>query len=159
MKHVDDDFDERRRPEELDDEARADVLERVESSAQRRHVTERERLTAAGIVDAQGRLLKEPAKAVHSDGLTWMLLTWTFIPHAADVEGLAVPIVVGIVAGAAAARALGRLLEGLLFGVKPSDPGAFALAAAALGVVALLAGYFPARRSSLLDPMTVLRES
>lgn len=72
MARLDDDSTEPLRPEELDDETWADVLERVEEGAERRHRSERERLMAAGILDAQGRLLKEPAKAIRSeDGGGW----------------------------------------------------------------------------------------
>jgi hypothetical protein len=72
MVRLDDDSTEPLRPEELDDEAWADLLERVEEGAERRHLSERERLMAAGIVDAHGNLLKEPAKAVRSeDGGGW----------------------------------------------------------------------------------------
>jgi ABC-type antimicrobial peptide transport system permease subunit len=45
----------------------------------------------------------------------------------------------------------------MLFGVTPADPGVFALAAAALGATALVAGWLPAHRASRIDPMTALR--
>jgi len=71
-------------------------------------------------------------------------------------EGLrltAIGVVIGAVLGAAAARAM----SGLLFGIRAFDPGAFAIAAAALVLVALIASYVPARRASRVDPMTALR--
>lgn len=72
MNRFDDDIDRLLRLEELDDEARADLLERVEEGAERRHLRERERLMAAGVIEAQGRLLNEPAKAVRTeDGGGW----------------------------------------------------------------------------------------
>jgi ABC-type lipoprotein release transport system permease subunit len=41
--------------------------------------------------------------------------------------------------------------------MKPNDPLAMTLAVATLLGAALLAGYFPARRASRIDPMVALR--
>jgi putative ABC transport system permease protein len=65
--------------------------------------------------------------------------------------------VIGIVIGTGGALALTRLLKGLLFGVTPNDPAVFALVSLVLLVVAAAATYFPARRSTLVDPLTALR--
>ncbi|QOY87113.1 ABC transporter permease [Paludibaculum fermentans] len=65
--------------------------------------------------------------------------------------------VLGLAIGWAAASALTRYLASLLFGVKPSDPlTLIAVAAVALAAV-VMAGYWPARRASRLDPMAALR--
>ena len=64
---------------------------------------------------------------------------------------------VGTVAGVAAALALARLLKSLIFNVSPADPATFASVAAMVVVVALLAGYLPARRATATDPMNALR--
>ena len=45
----------------------------------------------------------------------------------------------------------------VLFGTKPNDPRALALAVAILLCAALLAGYGPARRAARVDPMVALR--
>ncbi len=64
---------------------------------------------------------------------------------------------VGLVAGGIGALVLGRLLASSLFGVAPTDPGAFLAAAATLGLVAFIASFLPARQAAALDPMVALR--
>jgi putative ABC transport system permease protein len=66
-------------------------------------------------------------------------------------------VVPGAVVGVAGALALTRLLRGILFGVAPTDPIAFAAAVALLGGVALLASWVPARRATRVDPLTAIR--
>ncbi len=63
----------------------------------------------------------------------------------------------GILAGAVGAWAAGRLLGSLLYGVSASDPLTFAAMVGLLTAVAMAAAYFPARRASMVDPMTALR--
>ena len=65
----------------------------------------------------------------------------------------------GLALGMAASRALTGALESLLFGVTSGDPVTFIGMGALLIVVAALAGYFPARRASRIDPMVALRAS
>jgi predicted permease len=65
----------------------------------------------------------------------------------------------GLALGMAASRALTGVLESLLFGVTPGDPVTFIGIGALLIAVAALAGYFPARRASRIDPMVALRAS
>jgi putative ABC transport system permease protein len=64
---------------------------------------------------------------------------------------------IGIVLGAAASWAFVQGAEALLFGVTPRDPATFLGMAAVLILVALVAGYLPARRASRVDPMLALR--
>jgi predicted permease len=63
----------------------------------------------------------------------------------------------GLALGATASWTLARGLEGLLFEVTASDPGTFLGMLLVLTMVALIAGYLPARRASGIDPMTALR--
>jgi putative ABC transport system permease protein len=66
-------------------------------------------------------------------------------------------LLLGVVAGAISSLLLTPVLSGLLFGVSPRDPVAFAASAVFLAAVALLACYVPARRASRIDPMAALR--
>jgi hypothetical protein len=66
---------------------------------------------------------------------------------------------VGIAAGAIASLLVSRAIAALLFNTAPSDPVAFAAMVLLIGVVALLAGYLPARRASRVNPMVALRNN
>jgi ABC-type antimicrobial peptide transport system permease subunit len=50
-----------------------------------------------------------------------------------------------------------RMLRSVLFGLEPGDPLTFAGALAGIILVALAAGYIPARRAASVDPMVALR--
>ncbi|HJZ97019.1 MAG TPA: ABC transporter permease [Candidatus Solibacter sp.] len=64
---------------------------------------------------------------------------------------------VGGIVGLGAAFVLTRYVQGLLFGLKSSDPLTFAAAAALLCGVGLIAAYLPARRAARIDPVIALR--
>jgi predicted permease len=64
---------------------------------------------------------------------------------------------IGVALGAAVSWVLARGLEGLLFEVTASDPQTFLGMLVVLTIVAMLAGYLPARRASSIDPMVALR--
>ena len=59
--------------------------------------------------------------------------------------------------GIAGALGVGRAAGSLLYGLAGHDPVVFVLAAALLMLVALGAGYVPARRASRIDPVRALR--
>lgn len=64
---------------------------------------------------------------------------------------------IGITLGIVASFLVARLIASLLFQTAPTDPLTFLGMMVLLGVVALLAGYLPARRASQIDPMAALR--
>lgn len=65
--------------------------------------------------------------------------------------------VLGIAIGILASLVVARLIASLLFQTAPTDPLTFMGMVVLLGAVALLAGYLPARRASMICPMVALR--
>jgi predicted permease len=65
--------------------------------------------------------------------------------------------VTGILLGLTAAVFLAHSISGMLYGISPNDPGAYAAAALLLGLVAIASSVLPARRASRVDPASVLR--
>ncbi len=68
-----------------------------------------------------------------------------------------VPVLAGLALGLGGAAAASRVLRGLLYGVGGTDPITYAVVAAFLAAVALLASYLPARRAAMTDPLVALR--
>jgi predicted permease len=66
---------------------------------------------------------------------------------------------IGIAVGAIASVAAAILIASLLFSTAPTDPITFAGMIVLLVLVALVAGYIPARRASRVDPMVALRNN
>ena len=64
---------------------------------------------------------------------------------------------IGALIGLPAAFALTRLVQSFLYGLTPQDPLSIVLATVGLILVTGLAGYIPARRATLVDPMIALR--
>ena len=76
-----------------------------------------------------------------------------------EVVGRSVRLtVVAVAIGLVGAVVMARLAAAMLFGVKPTDPGALAAAALVLGVVSVTACYIPARRAARVDPVVALAE-
>ena len=66
---------------------------------------------------------------------------------------------IGLLIGLVAATIMTRSLRALLFGVNSNDPASFIGTVVVLVTVAAIAGYFPARRASQIDPINALRAS
>ena len=64
---------------------------------------------------------------------------------------------IGMTGGLVTALVVTHFAAHLLYGISPADPVTFTLIALLLLVVALVAGYFPARRATKIDPMIALR--
>ena len=78
--------------------------------------------------------------------MLWMVLGETLIL-----------VSVGVVIGVPVTLAGDRLVSNMLFGLRPTDLVTLVGATAILLMVAAIAGYLPARRASLVDPMVALR--
>jgi ABC-type antimicrobial peptide transport system permease subunit len=66
-------------------------------------------------------------------------------------------VAAGLVCGAVLAAVAASALRGLLYGITPFDPIAWALAITAVTTAAALANLVPARRAMRIDPMSALR--
>lgn len=63
----------------------------------------------------------------------------------------------GLALGAVTAFGLSRLLAGVLVGVTPGDPAAFAIAAALFVAIGAVASVLPARHATRVDPLSAIR--
>lgn len=66
-------------------------------------------------------------------------------------------VAIGMMGGLVTSLVVTRFAAKLLYGISPADPVTFTLIAVLLFAVALVAGYFPARRATRIDPMMALR--
>lgn len=80
------------------------------------------------------------------ENILWMVLR----------ETLALALL-GLALGVPCALAASRLIASMLFGVSPSDLPTMAGVSLLLLIVALVAGYLPARHASVIDPAVALR--
>jgi ABC-type antimicrobial peptide transport system permease subunit len=71
-------------------------------------------------------------------------------------DGMSLAIA-GVVIGVVLAGGASRLISSFLYGVSPLDALTFVGMSLALGAVALLATWLPARRAAAANPVTVLR--
>jgi predicted permease len=70
---------------------------------------------------------------------------------------VALMVGIGVAIGLPLAIALSRVVQSQLFDLSAHDPIALIAAASLLAIVALAAGYLPARRATRVDPMLALR--
>jgi predicted permease len=73
------------------------------------------------------------------------------------LKEVALMVAIGVGVGLPLAFALSRVVQSQLFDLSAHDPLALAAAAVILAMVALAAGYLPARRATRVDPMLALR--
>jgi ABC-type antimicrobial peptide transport system permease subunit len=66
-------------------------------------------------------------------------------------------VLVGGILGVAGALALSKAAQSMLFQMTGADPVVMSASVLVLAVVALAAGFVPARRASRVDPMQALR--
>jgi ABC-type antimicrobial peptide transport system permease subunit len=78
-------------------------------------------------------------------------IRWTVVAQALT------PVATGLGSGVLVALGIAPLLRGRLFGIAPSDPRVFTLAAIVLGTVCGVAAYVPGRRASRVNPMVAMR--
>ena len=77
-----------------------------------------------------------------------------------DVLGNALRLVLsGVAAGTVASAVVARVIASLLFGTSPWDATSYAGMILLVVAVAILSGYFPARRASRIDPIQALRSN
>jgi ABC-type antimicrobial peptide transport system permease subunit len=84
-------------------------------------------------------------------GATRSDLVWMVLRETLTLVG------VGVVIGIPAALGLAPIVSSMLFGIMPTDPVMISVAVLVMSVVATLAGYLPARRASLVGPLSALR--
>ena len=103
-------------------------------------------ITSYGVHRRTSEIGVRIALGASSSDVKWMVL-----------REVLVLVVAGAAVGIPAALAAAGIVRGLLFGVTPVDPLTIAGAALTLILIALLAGYLPARRACRVDPMQALR--
>ncbi|SRR5579871_177464 len=86
------------------------------------------------------------ALGANRNNVVWLVLRETLVL-----------ITFGVMIGLAIVPTVSHFIVSLLFGLKPYDALSVISAIFALSAVALLAGYFPARRAARVDPMVALR--
>src|SRR6185369_445783 len=100
---------------------------------------------AQGVARRTNEIGIRMALGARGGNIAWMVLRETLLL-----------ILAGLVLGVPAALIGAKLISAQLFGLKPTDPLTLIGAAVVLTVVALLAGYLPARRASRVDPLKAL---
>ena len=78
-------------------------------------------------------------------------ILWLVLREVAVLAGI------GIALGLPSAWGLGRMLQSQLYGLTANDPATLGAAVLVIASAAALAGYFPARRATRVEPMVALR--
>ncbi|HVF22485.1 MAG TPA: FtsX-like permease family protein, partial [Pyrinomonadaceae bacterium] len=86
------------------------------------------------------------ALGARGGNIAWMILRETLLL-----------VLIGLVIGIPTALFAAKFISSQLFGLNAADPAALIGAAVLLTLVALIAGYVPARRASRVNPLSALR--
>jgi predicted permease len=101
---------------------------------------------AQGVARRTNEIGIRMALGARGGNIAWMILRETLYL-----------VLAGLVIGVPAALMGARLIESQLFGLNATDPLTLIGASVVLTIVALLAGYLPARRASRVNPLNALR--
>jgi predicted permease len=101
---------------------------------------------AQGVARRTSEIGIRMALGARGGNIAWMILRETLYL-----------VLAGLVIGVPAALVGAKLISAQLFGMKPTDPLTLIGASVVLTIVALLAGYLPARRASRVNPLNALR--
>jgi len=103
-------------------------------------------LMAHGVARRTNEIGIRIALGARRSRIAWMILRETLLL-----------VVVALFIGIPAAVFAARFISSQLFGLSPSDPVTLGVAALVLVIVAVVAGYVPARRAMKVDPLIALR--
>lgn len=103
-------------------------------------------LMAHGVARRTNEIGIRIALGARRSRIAWMILRETLLL-----------VVVALFIGVPAAAFAARFISSQLFGLSPSDPLTFVVAGFVLVIVAIVAGYVPARRAMKVDPLIALR--
>lgn len=101
---------------------------------------------AQGVARRTSEIGIRMALGARGGNIAWMILRETLYL-----------VLAGLILGVPAALLGAHLISTQLFGLSPTDPLTLVGAAVVLSVVAMLAGYLPARRASRVNPLNALR--
>jgi predicted permease len=101
---------------------------------------------AQGVARRTSEIGIRMALGARGGNIAWMILRETLFL-----------VLAGLILGVPAALLGAHLISTQLFGLSPTDPLTLVGAAIVLTVVAMLAGYLPARRASRVNPLNALR--
>ncbi len=101
---------------------------------------------AQGVARRTSEIGIRMALGARGSNIAWMILRETLYL-----------VLAGLILGVPAALLGAHLISTQLFGLSPTDPLTLVGAAVVLSVVAMLAGYLPARRASRVNPLNALR--